>query len=167
MKMQLLGAGFKSLAMDLRAAVCSCLLFGQWAHAVSVTPLEMADARRWVAAKFEGIQPPETNEPGLRVLANYGRVQRNAREGQPLKIGATQYTRGLYCHANSRILVRLPSSGEVFSAAVGIDNNGHYSGGTVIFTVASAGRELFRSGVKRRGESATPIQLNLDRKSVV
>src|ERR1017187_6688927 len=69
MKMQLLGAGFKSLAMDLRAAVCSCLLFGQWAHAVSVTPLEMADVRRWVAAKFEGIQPPETNEPGLRVLA--------------------------------------------------------------------------------------------------
>lgn len=67
--MKWLGAGLKSVATGLRAAAWSCLLFGQLAHAVSVTPLEMADARRWVAAKFEGTQPPATNEPGLRVLA--------------------------------------------------------------------------------------------------
>jgi alpha-galactosidase len=67
--MKWLGAGLKSVATGLRAAACSCLLFGQLAHAVSVTPLEMADARRWVTAKFEETQPPATNEPGLKMLA--------------------------------------------------------------------------------------------------
>ena len=145
----------------LRAGVSCLLLAGQLAQAASVTPQETADSRRWVAAKFEGTQPVAPIEPGLAVLANYGRVQQNARDGQPLKIGGTQYTRGLYCHANSRILVRLPGSGESFSAAVGIDNNGQYGGGTVVFTVAGGGRELFRSSVKQRGEPATPFKVDL------
>lgn len=140
----------------------SLVLSSQLALAVSVTPSEMDEAHRWVAAKFEGTQPVEPVEPGLVVLANYMRVQRNARDGQPLMIAGTQYHRGLYCHAISRVVVRLPGPGESFSALVGIDNNGQYGGGSAVFSVLVAGKELFHSSIMHRGEPAVPVKVDLN-----
>ena len=59
----------------------------------SVTPEEMAEARRWVAAKFEGIQEKQEPAAGLNVLANHAAVELNARSGKPLRIVDKQYTR--------------------------------------------------------------------------
>src|SRR4051794_15823347 len=73
-------------------------------------PLEMAEGRRWAAAKFEGRAEKIEDEPGLLVLENHGPVQPNARGGEPLRIGDKQYARGLYCHASSKIVVRLPKA---------------------------------------------------------
>jgi alpha-galactosidase len=135
--------------------------FSLQALAVSATPEELAEARSWVVAKLEGASPPAPAQPGLVVLANYKKVQQNARDGQPLKIGGIQYARGLYTHAPSRILVRLPGAGAAFTATVGIDNNGAYSGGSVGFKVSVKGQEVFSSKVMRRGEAGVPLKVDL------
>lgn len=140
------------------AAFCGCL---QSVYALAIDPAEQAQARQWVAAKLEGKTEPQPRAPGLVVLANYKEAQRNGRDGQPLKIGDARYTRGLYCHAPSRILVKLPGPCKMFTAIVGIDNNGNYSGGTVVFKVSVNGRESFSTPVMRRGESGVPVRVEL------
>ena len=81
------------------------MLVSQWAHAVSVSPDEMLDARRFVAAAFEGGVPKTDAQPGLEVVANFDAVQKNARFGKPLKLAGKAYARGLFCHASSKIVV--------------------------------------------------------------
>jgi len=148
----------QSLIPAALAALCWTL---QPARALSVDPAEQAEARRWVAAKLEGKPEPNPAGPGLVVLANYKEVEKNGRDGQPLKIGGTQYSQGLYCHAPSRIVVRLPGPGKAFSAVVGIDNNGNYGGGTVVFKVSVNGEDRFSSPVMHRGEAGVPVLVEL------
>ena len=133
------------------------------AEAVSVHPDELALVRQWSAAKFEGVTRQETLQPGLYVLANYDPVQKNSRAGKPMRMGATQYTRGLYCHAFSRIQVRLPSPGKTFTALAGVDSNDQTSGGrgSVEFLVQVGGQEKFRSGTLHEGNQPKPIELSL------
>jgi alpha-galactosidase len=150
----------RSLLLPGALAALGCS--AQPAYPLAVDPAEQGEARRWVAAKLEGQVEPRTTGPGLVVLANYKEVQRNGRDGQPLKIGGTQYRRGLYCHAPSRVLVQLPGPGKTFSAVVGIDNNGNYGGGTVIFKVNVNAQEPFSSPVMRRGEAGLPVNVALD-----
>jgi hypothetical protein len=89
---------------------------------VSVSPDEQSAARSWAAAMFEGHAAASAAAPGLEVLRNWGRVQKNVRYGQPLAIAKKQYTRGLFCHAPSAIKVRLPGPGKTFEAVVGGDD---------------------------------------------
>ena len=86
-------------------------VFTPAARAVSPSPDAMVESRRWVAAAFEGTVAPAPT-PGMEVLSNYDLIQKNARFGKPLKLAGTKYTRGLFCHANSKIVVRLPSPGK-------------------------------------------------------
>lgn len=61
------------------------------------TGAEMAESRRWVDARFRGVI--ETSAPAtdaIEVVANHGPVQPDARAGEPLRIGAETYARGLY-----------------------------------------------------------------------
>jgi alpha-galactosidase len=129
----------------------------------SVMPEALAEARRWSAVKFEGVAPSRTAEPGLVVLANHGVVQKNARGGRPMRLADKKYTRGLYCHAPSKIIVRLPGAGASFSAIVGVDSNEQTSGGrgSVDFSVSVGGTEKFRSGVMREGTPAKAVSVNL------
>jgi len=127
---------------------------------VSVTSEEMAEARRWAAAKFEGTPETRPPEPGLVVLANHGPVQRNARAGEPLRIGDKQYTRGLYCHAVSKVVVRLPGPGKTFTAVVGVDKRA--GGGSIVFSVEVGGAAVFRSGVMHVSDPAVPVKLKLN-----
>ena len=77
-------------------------------HATSVRTDEHAAARAWAAAKFEDkAEAPRQDSPGLKVLANNDPVQLNARGGNPMRIVDKRYTRGLYCHAVSKVVVRL------------------------------------------------------------
>jgi alpha-galactosidase len=133
------------------------------ARAISVSPLEMNEAQRWTAAKFDGVVQSPTAEPALVVLANHDPVQKNARAGLPMRIVDKEYNRGLYCHAFSKIIVRLPSPGASFSAIVGVDSNEQTSGGrgSVGFSVSVGGAEKFRSGVMHEGMAGKSVTVDL------
>jgi alpha-galactosidase len=133
------------------------------ARAVTVTPDELAEARRWTAARFEGVVPDQPAEPALVVRANHDPVQKNARGGKPMRLVDRQFTRGLFCHAPSKILVRLPAPGRTFTALVGVDSNEQTSGGrgSVDFSVSVDDAEKFHSGVMREGMDAKPVKVEL------
>ena len=145
------------------AATVLCFLAMYNRFAFAAIPEELAQSRAWSAAKFEDPQPQPV-QPGLLVLANYDAVQKNARHGQSLKIGATHYQRGLYCHAFSKIMVRLPAPGRNFSALVGVDSNAQTSNGrgSVDFSVTVNRLEKFRSGVMREGMTGKAVAVALD-----
>lgn len=129
---------------------------------VTVTPDEMIEARRWVAGKMEDVPQVEPPQWGLAVLANFDELCRNSRMGRPLTIGKTEYPRGLFCHAASRIIVRLPGPGKAFTALVGVDSNPQTQPGrgSVVFSVTVGGKEAFRSKVMREG--IAPERVNVD-----
>lgn len=141
----------------------SWLLSGQCVQAVSPTPAEMAEARSWVAAKFEGVQDAKTPDVGLFVVANNDPVQPNGRSGKPFKIGDKQYSRGLFCHAVSKVIVRLPSAGKTFAATAGVDTNEQTvpGKGSVVFSVSVGDKNVFKSEVMREGMPGIPVQANL------
>jgi alpha-galactosidase len=132
--------------------------------AVTASPEEMNEASQWVAAKFKGEVTNQAPAVGLLVLANNDPVQLNARAGRPMKIADKQYSRGLYCHAVSKVFVRLPGPAKSFSATVGVDSNEQTSGGrgSVIFSVNLGGKEEFRSQVIREGMAGVPVNVPLD-----
>src|ERR1035441_10190633 len=149
------------LGLATMLAVLACTsLYGT----VSVSPEEMGEASSWVAAKFHGVLASEAPAVGLMVLANNDPVQLNARAGRPLKIADKQYSRGLYCHAVSKVVVRLPGPGTSFSAVAGVDSNEQTSGGrgSVVFSVNVGGKESFRSQVLREGMVGVAVHMLLD-----
>lgn len=149
--------------------VLSCVT-GLWflAAAAAADPLVMPDEllemQRWVAAKFTPVPYAPVLDMGLLVRANNDPVQRNQRAGRPLKIKDQSFTHGLYCHAVSDVLVRLPGPAERLTAVIGVDSNsqtipGH---GSVVFSVDVAGQERFRSELLREGMEGVPISIALD-----
>jgi len=143
--------------------VAAVTMMTQQAFALSVAPDEMAEAGRWVSAKFRGTEDKGAPQAGLVVIANHDPVQKNARVGRPLKIVDRQYTRGLYCHAYSKIIVRLPGPGKTFSAVVGVDSNEQTipGKGSTVFSAYVAGKQAFRSAVMREGMPGIPISVDL------
>ncbi len=130
---------------------------------VAPTADEMGEARRWAAAKFEQVVARQDRPPGLHVLQAYGPVTQNTQSELPLKLGDKVYDRGFYCHATSKIAVRLPGPGKTFSASVGINSNTMTSGGrgSIVCSVRAGNQEAFRSGVLREGMAPAPIQVDL------
>ncbi len=131
--------------------------------AAVVSPDEMIVAQRWVAARLLGGQEVPPPAPGLTVLANYGPVQKDGRGEQPLRLGDILYTRGLYCHADSRVIVRLPGPAKALTAVLGVDTNDQTRGGpgSVVFAVEVGGKEVFRSEPVREGMPPLPLQVDL------
>lgn len=125
---------------------------------------ELGEARQWVAAKFLGTVETPLPSPGLHVVANHDPVQLNNRNGRPMRIGSVEYTQGLYCHAPSEIIVRLPRPGTFFESTAGVDSNEQTSGGrgSVAFSVSVAGREAWRSDVLREGIPGVPVSVALE-----
>jgi alpha-galactosidase len=134
------------------------------AAGISPTPYELSAARRWVAAKFENAPQHEVPIAGLHVLKTYGPVTCNAHADLPLKLGGKVYVRGFYCHANSKIAVRLPGPGKVFSASVGVNSNYMTipGRGSIVCSVHAGGKEAFRSPVLREGMAPLPIRVDLN-----
>ena len=130
---------------------------------VRVSRDEMNLLRQWANAKFEGKSSVLDRQSGLVVLANNDPVQLNARAGRPLKIGTQEFSRGLYCHAVSKVHVRLPGPGKAFTAIAGMDHNSDTSGGrgSVVFSVQVAGQEKFKSSVMRGGEAGVSVNVDL------
>lgn len=162
-------AAEKEMPMTIRnltliAEVLTLMMFTQVSQALSVSPEEMTEARHWAAAKFEGVTESALSpQVGLSVLANHDPVQLNARAGKPLNISGKQFTRGLYCHAVSKVVVTLPGPGKRFTALVGVDSNEQTSGGrgSVVFSVSVNGKKAFDSGVLREGMPAVAVSVEL------
>jgi hypothetical protein len=74
----------------------------QSTQAVTPNAEEFVEARRWAAAKFDGIQTTAKPKGGLLVLANHDPVQLNNRNGRPMRLGDKEFAHGLYCHAVSK-----------------------------------------------------------------
>ena len=143
--------------------VCLMALVPPSVCAVSVEPDEMLEASRFVAGVLGGVAPDAEPRPGLEVVANYDAIQKNARFGKPLKLAGELYSHGLFCHAPSRIVVRLPGPGKTFEAKVGLDSNEQTSGGrgSVVFRVEVGAKEAFRSEVLREGMPAAKVSVDL------
>ncbi len=152
----------RTISLGIPTALLAAVMIGQ-ATAATVTPEEMREARRWTAAKIEGKQLSDPVEPGLVVLANHDAVHKNARGAKPMRIVNAEFTRGIYCHAVSKIVVRLPKPGKTFSATVGVDTNDQTSGGrgSIVFVIRAAGKEIFNSGVIREGMLGKPVKVDL------
>jgi len=120
---------------------------------------EMGVAAKWVESHFAGKSSSGEASSGLIVLANHDPVQRNARNGAPLKIADTEYTRGLYCHANSKIIVKLPAPGGKYTAVAGVDAAA--PPGTVVFSVDVGGKKAFESPLMRGGKPGVPVDVDL------
>lgn len=152
---------------DLCGAFGLSLLFmfiGSVATAALPTLSEMNEAHQWAAAKFLGKIEAQTPEVGLVVLANNDPVQQNRRNGKPLLLGKEQYDRGLYCHATSKVVVRLPGPGKTFSAVAGVDSNDDTRGraASVVFSVSVGEKQVFQSELMRENSKAIPVEVALD-----
>jgi alpha-galactosidase len=132
-------------------------------HAAVLAADEMRELQRWAAAKFDGDLQAAPPKWGLAVLANFDELCQNTRMGRPLTIGKAEYTRGVFCHAASKVAVRLPGPGKAFSALVGVDSNPQTRGGrgSIVFSVAVAGKEGYRSKIMREGMPAERVTVDL------
>ena len=150
----------KSLVLALVGAA-ACLPWTAWS--VLPSEAELLECARWAAVKFQAVTDTAKPGPGLYVLANNDPVQLNSRSGRPMRIVNTEHTRGLYCHAVSKVVVRLPGPGDTFTAVAGVDSNEQTSGGrgSVHFAVEVNGAETFKSGLMREGMAGVPVTVKL------
>jgi len=103
-------------------------------------------------------------EPGLDVYANNDPVIPNSRDNRPLRIGTKSYTRGLYCHAVSKVVVTLPRPGKRFTADIGLDYNDDTlrGRGSVVFSITVHNRVVFKSDVMRVHTPPRTIDIPLE-----
>lgn len=154
---------FSPVLCLLNLALAGLFGWGVGAQAVTPTEFELAEAARWAAAKFQATTNQAQPAPGLYVLANHDPVQLNARAGKAMRIADKSFNRGLYCHAVSKVIVRLPGAGAEFMAIVGVDSNEQTSGGrgSVRFAVEVSGREAYKSPTLREGMAGAPVRVDL------
>lgn len=153
----------KSPLVAFVSVLAGCIGWTCVGWAVTPSEQELAEAARWSAAKFGGKANEVKPAPGLYVLANHDPVQLNARGGKPMRIADRSFTRGLYCHAASRVIVRLPGQGGEFAAVVGVDSNEQTSGGrgSVHFAVEVNGQQRFKSPLLREGNPGQSANVDL------
>lgn len=144
-------------------AVIVLSMIPNFAHAVTATADEMYQMRVWVAAKLSGTEREARGDGSLTVMANNDVLQKDGRLGRPLNVAGKEYRDGLFAHARSEVLVRLPAPGARFDATLGVDSNHQTVGGrgTVEFVVRVGDAVLFRSPVMREGMPGMPVSVDL------
>ena len=129
-----------------------------------VNSAEKTAVDAWVKTRLEETPPDTAPKTGLNILANYDFVECNGRRGKPLNFSGKEHTRGIFCHAPSTLLVRLPSPGKHFSAMVGVDSNEQTRSkrGSIRFSVKVKGKEVWRSKVMREGMPPVNVAVDLE-----
>jgi len=95
--------------------------------------------------------------------AGYGRIMpdRTTFYGTPLSIGGKKFERGCGTLAHSIIYVDLHKSVGKFSCYVGVDDVVTDPNVAVKFRVLGDGRELYNSGIMKRGDAAKAVDVNI------
>ena len=130
-------------------------------------PEAMAEAHRWVAAKFLGETLPQPAQGYLMEYIRSGSLAKNGIQGRPFRIAERDFRRGLHFPSEGKVTVFLPSPGKSFEAIVGVDSNdvGYYSNvgrGSVLASVEVKGKGSFRSEVMREGMPGVPVKVDLE-----
>ena len=81
----------------------------------------------------------------------------------PLEIGQRSFKRGLGTHANSEIIVGVPSGVRFFKAFVGLDNNDNTRAGrgSIEFIIELNGKVVFHSPTLRCGDDAVAVNVEV------
>lgn len=137
------------------------------AHAqagIKPTPAEQDVARTWTQTKLMGQTPTVTVQPHIQVIRNNDPVQLNGRHGKPLNLSGKKYTKGIYCHAVSRVIIHLGTPAKSFSAVVGVDSNEQTLPvkGSVHFVVSAGEKLLYSSPLMREGMPGLPVEVPLN-----
>lgn len=154
-----------------RLLAFSCLPLCFSIHGMSAVtdplPAEKADAQRWVEAEFEGKTVSAPDLGYLLPKLNAGSIEKNARQGHPLKIGEKGFDHGIHCPSEGTIKVHLPVAAKHFSTQIGVDSNDitYYSSlgrGEVTVAIDVQGKEVYRSPVMHEGMEAIPVDVDLN-----
>lgn len=91
---------------------------------------------------------------------DWGELQRNKSvQGNPIKVGAKVFRRGLGTHANSRIVYQLDRKYKRFTAYVGADKE--VSANTVVFQVWGDGKKLWESALLTVYDEPEKVDLDI------
>jgi alpha-galactosidase len=126
---------------------------------------EIREIETWMRKVFLDESPADSSRIRLDVLRQDHNVLQFGQSCMetPIIIGNQPFEHGLGTHANGEFLVHVPAGAKTFEAFVGIDNNDDTQGqrGTVKFFVQDGDNILFESPVKKGGEDATPVSVQL------
>jgi alpha-galactosidase len=125
---------------------------------------ELAEAKRWVAAKFSGKVESAPAESYLTREGKRGSIERNGREGRPLRIFNTSYSRGLYLGGAQGVTVHLASPAKSFEASIGLDGSYAscaYTSTTQEFKVRAGDRDVFPATTVKVATAAVPVKVDL------
>ncbi len=86
---------------------------------------------------------------------------RRSVEGNPLRVAGKTYERGVGTHAVSTYLLNLDGKANRFTASVGVDDEADSTKASIEFFLVADGKELWKSGVMRKGSPAKPISVDL------
>lgn len=124
--------------------------------------------KRWTAAKFADADVPfPAFGPSLESHLHKGVVLRDRIEGHSLLIVGEQFHTGVAMRSPGEIVVRIPAGARSFRAMLGVDSNdlGYYANtgrGSVVASIESDGRILYKSPLLREGMNAIPVRLELN-----
>lgn len=160
------GTAIVGIILALTASITAETAAGQIA-APNADDLSLRD--RWVETHFprgaSGLhghaEKAMAIEPALLVLVSNGPVIPNDVPGKGLGIADRQFKHGFYCHAPTRIRVRLPGAGSSLAASVGVLTNPDSQGGSIEFEVSIGERVAYTSPVKHRGEAGSDVLVDL------
>jgi alpha-galactosidase len=153
-------------AQSAIAVLMGITILSSWTTGQGLAADPQRQARAWAGSALLGEQPAEPPPgPGLELVRqDHGEFRlRQSVMNTPLKLGDTSYQHGLGTHSVSQIVVRLPRPGQSFEARAGVDNNFDTQGkrGSVVFVVQIAGKEVFRSEIRRGSDQPLPVQVEL------
>ena len=135
------------------------------ARSVTVNAGEQAEAKRWADAKFSGKIEPVPGEDYLALVGGRGRIERNSRDGRPLRIFDTRYARGLYLDGAQGVLVHLTSPAKTFEAIVGLDGSYagcSYTNASQEFSVQAGEKVVFPATVIKVATPGVPVKAQLN-----
>jgi alpha-galactosidase len=134
--------------------------------AIMAGPTELKQAQGWASAAFDGSKRINTG-PQLRleVLRQDHGAPHFGKSclGTPIKIGKQNFQHGLGTHANSEIVITLPTGVKSFKSFVGIDNNRDTDGvrGSVRFSVELDGKKVFHSQTLKGSDEPVPVVIDV------
>jgi len=96
-------------------------------------------------------------------MQGYGEPHKNKSvEGHALTIGGKEFQRGFGTHAESTLHISLGGGAQKFTASVGVDDDVNKNpAASVEFFVVGDGKELWKSGVLRAGDTAKDCTVDL------